>query len=42
MMATNFRVPRAEAFESTDDKDGMNTEPWFLESGIRAISILPS
>lgn len=42
MMATNFRVPRAEAFESTDDKDGMNTEPWFLESGIRTISILPS
>lgn len=40
-MATNLRVPRVEAFESTDDKDGMNTEPWFLESGIRAIWILP-
>ena len=28
--------------ESTNDKDGMSTEPCFLESGIRAIPILPS
>lgn len=26
--------------ENADDTDGMNVEPWFLESGIRAILIL--